>query len=355
MENSYDIIIIGGGQSGLTCGYHLRRSNFSFLILDKQEKPGGAWNNAWDSLTLFSPAEHSSLAGWQMPKSENLFPSKDEVISYLDQYEEHYQLPIKRNTEVLSITNVNKIFSLKTTQGDFYSKVVIGATGTWNNPFIPNIEGKELYKGIQIHSAHYKNTELFKDLNVLVVGEGNSGAQLVAEISKVANVKWSTKKEPQFLPDDVDGFSLFNTATAKYKAEKEGKPFIAENYDLGNIVMVPSVNEARDRGILISSGIFQKMDENGIIWENGTKESFDIIVWCTGFGFATSFLKGLVEMDERGIVKTVESKVQAIDGLWLVGYGGWTGFASATLIGINRNVKLAIQEVEDYLLNSLKN
>ena len=167
MENSYDIIIIGGGQSGLTCGYHLRRSNFSFLILDKQEKPGGAWNNAWDSLTLFSPAEHSSLAGWQMPKSENLFPSKDEVISYLHQYEEHYQLPIKRNAEVLSITNENKFFSLKTTQGDFYSKVVIGATGTWNNPFIPNIEGKELYKGIQIHSAHYKNAKLSLKENIL--------------------------------------------------------------------------------------------------------------------------------------------------------------------------------------------
>jgi thioredoxin reductase len=115
------------------------------------------------------------------------------------------------------------------------------------------------------------------------------------------------------------------------------------------------VKEARNRGVLISSGLFQKINEKGVIWDDDTTESFDVIVWCTGFGFATSFLKELVEMDERGIVKTVESKVQAIDGLWLVGYGGWTGFASATLIGINRNVKLAVQEVEDYLLNSLKN
>ena len=351
MEGIYDVVIVGGGQSALTCGYYLRRTKFSYVILDKQEKCGGAWNNTWDSLTLFSPSEHSSLAGWLMPKSENVFPLKDEVVNYLCQYEQHYQLPVKRSVEVLSIAFENKLFIIKTTKGDYLAKAVIGASGTWDNPFIPKIEGARFFKGIQIHSANYKNAEKFKNKNVLVVGEGNSGAQIVAEISKVTKVKWSTQKEPQFLPDDVDGFYLFNVATAKYKAEKEGKPFNADNYDLGNIVMVPPVKDARLRGALISSGIFQKIDENGVIWNDGTKEAFDVIIWCTGFGYATSFLKNLVSVDERGIIPTSESKAKEIDGLWLVGYGGWTGYASATLIGINRNVKQTIQQVEEYLLN----
>ena len=181
------------------------------------------------------------------------------------------------------------------------------------------------------------------------MGEGNSGAQIVAEVSKVTTVKWSTRKPPQYLPDDVDGFYLFNVASAKYNAEKKGIPFNASNYDLGNIVMVPSVKEARSRGVLNSSGKFESIYENGVLWSDGTKEDFDVIIWCTGFGYATSFLKEIVNTDERGIVKTKESKAIEVKGLWLAGYGNWTGYASATLIGINRNAKQTIQEIIEFL------
>ncbi len=349
MHKILDVIVIGGGQSGLACGYYLRRHKLNFLILDKEEKCGGAWLHAWDSLTLFSPAEHSSLPGWLMPKSENLFPLKQEVIDYLCQYEKRYELPIERSVTVENITSENKIFKVYTNKGIYFSKAIIAAAGTWNNPFIPKIKGIETFKGIQIHSANYKNPGQFRNLKVLVVGEGNSGAQIVAEVSKITNVKWSTRKPPHYLPDEVDGFYLFNVATAKYNAEKEGKPFNAANYDLGNIVMVPPVKEAHSRGVLISSGSFESMYENGVIWSNGTKEDFDAIIWCTGFGYATSFLKNIVSTDGRGIVKTEESKAAEIPGLWLAGYGSWTGYASATLIGINRNAKQTCTEIKEYL------
>ena len=86
-----------------------------------------------------------------------------------------------------------------------------------------------------------------------------------------------------------------------------------------------------------------------MIWSDGTKEDFDAIIWCTGFGYATSFLKKIVSADERGIVKTEESKATEISGLWLAGYGSWTGYASATLIGINRNAKQTCNEIKEYL------
>lgn len=349
MHKILDVIVIGGGQSGLACGYYLRRHKLNFLLLDKEEKCGGAWLHAWDSLTLFSPAEHSSLPGWLMPKSKNLFPLKQEVIDYLCQYEKRYELPIERSVTVENITSENKIFKVYTNKGIYFSKAIIAAAGTWNNPFIPKIKGIETFKGIQIHSAHYKNAEQFRNLKVLIVGEGNSGAQIVAEVSKITNVKWSTRKPPHYLPDEVDGFYLFNVATAKYNAEKEGKPFNAANYDLGNIVMVPPVKEARSRGVLISDGGFESMYETGVIWSDGTKEDFDAIIWCTGFGYATSFLKNIVSADERGIVKTEESKATEVPGLWLAGYGSWTGYASATLIGINRNAKQTCNEIIEYL------
>ncbi|MFN3301382.1 MAG: pyridine nucleotide-disulfide oxidoreductase, partial [Sediminibacterium sp.] len=109
--------------------------------------------------------------------------------------------------------------------------------------------------------------------------------------------------------------------------------------------------EARSRDVLNSSGSFERLYENGVVWSDGTKEDFDAIIWCTGFGYATSFLKDLVATDERGIVKTEESKAIEIPGLWLVGYGSWTGYASATLIGINRNAKQTIQEIIEFLSN----
>ncbi|UXX79189.1 ArsO family NAD(P)H-dependent flavin-containing monooxygenase [Reichenbachiella carrageenanivorans] len=348
MKETFDTIVIGGGQSGLACGYYLRRAKLNFLIIDKQQVAGGAWLNAWDSLTLFSPADYSSLPGWLMPKSENKFPLKKEVIDYLSKYEAHYQLNVKRGVETIQITKDNSFFQVHSNQGIFKCKTIISATGTWENPFIPKLKGLENFKGLQIHSRNYKNPDAFVGLKTLVVGEGNSGAQIVAETSKVTTVKWSTKRDPEFLPDEVDGYYLFNVATAKYKAEKEGKPFDASQYNLGNIVMVPPVKEARKRGVLVSSGSFHKLTKNGVVWDSGMEEEFDAIIWCTGFGYATDYLKSLVKTDERGIAKTQESRSLEVDGLWLVGYGGWTGYASATLVGLNRTAKQTIKEIEEY-------
>lgn len=353
MDNIFDSIIIGGGQSGLASAYYLRRSKLNYIILDKQQACGGAWRNAWDSLTLFSPAEHSSLPGWPMPKSDNTYPFRKEVINYLCRYEERYQLPMERGVTVSKVTFEDNLFRIQTNKRTYYSKTVIAATGTWDNPFIPIVSGAENYKGIQMHSAMYKNASQFVGLKVLVVGEGNSGAQIVAEISKVAQVKWSTRKPPQYLPDDVDGFYLFNVATARYMAEKEGKSFDAANFNLGNIVMVPTVKEARHRNVLHSSGTIDHLYETGVVWANGTKEDFDVIVWCTGFGYATSFLKDIVNIDERGSIKTNETKALEIPGLWLVGYGGSTGYASATLIGVNRTAKQTSNEILDFLKSRL--
>lgn len=344
-----DVIVIGGGQSGLACGYFLKRAGLNFVILDEQNVSGGAWLHGWDSLTLFSPAQHSSLPGWMMPKTENTFPLREEVINYLVAYEKHYQLTVEHSVKVNSVVKDGNIFKVETNNKNYFAHTVISSTGTWGTPFIPKVKGIELYNGNQSHSATYKNPEPFIGSKVLIVGEGNSGAQLLAEISKVANAKWSTKKPPEFLPDDVDGYVLFSMASAKYHAEKEGKPYDAAQYNLGNVVMVPSVKEARSRGILTSSGSFSELYEHGVIWADGTKEEFDAIIWCTGFSYATQHLATIINVDERGKTETLESKSLQIDGLWLVGYGGWTGFASATLIGVGRTAKETVKQIEEYL------
>lgn len=348
----YDLIIIGGGQSALACGYYLRRTELDYLILDNQEECGGAWQHTWDSLTLFSPAEHSSLPGWLMPKSENQFPTKEEVIDYVCQYEKRYKLPVERPVEVKKVEKESGHFKIITNKSTYYSKAIISATGTWGKPFIPDIEGKDKFKGRQIHSAYYQNSDELEGRKVLIVGEGNSGAQILAEVSKVANTKWSTRKSPEYLPDDVDGRVLFDQASAKYYAEKNGEKFDMSKYNLGNIVMVPSVKEARERDVLHSQGEFTSFAESGIIWESGEEESFDAVIWCTGFGYATDHLENIVSTDERGKIKTEGTRSTEEENLWLVGYGGWTGFASATLIGVGRSARATVKEVQECLNKS---
>src|SRR5690606_27357046 len=215
------------------------------------------------------------LPGWMMPESEGRFPTRKEAIKYLNDYEKKYDLSIERSVKVKSIKKVGDRFELITSKGLYLSKTVVSATGTWKKPMIPNVPGRELFRGEQLHSAHYKNATGMAGKKVLVVGGGNSGAQLLAEISKVAKATWSTLSPPEFLPDEVDGRVLFNVASAKYKAQKEGKPFDSSSYNLSNIVMVPPVMDARERGVLHSKGRFVQMTENAVIWENGDHENFD--------------------------------------------------------------------------------
>ena len=346
-HKTYDVVVIGGGQSGLACGYYLRRTGLDYLILDNQKECGAAWNKAWDSLTLFSPAEHSALPGWLMPKSENEFPSKEEVIDYICKYEERYKLPVQRPVEVKRVQKESNRFKIITNTSTFYSKSIISATGTWRKPFVPTVPGRLEFGGEQIHSAIYQSPNDFEGKKVLIVGEGNSGAQILAEVSKIADAAWATRKKPEFLPDDVDGRILFDQASARYYADKKGEKFDASKYNLGNIVMVPSVKEARKRDILHSKGQFKSFTKDGIIWESGEKESFDTVIWCTGFGFATDHLKSIVSIDEIGKIKTKGTRSVEEGGLWLVGYGGWTGFASATLIGVGRSARATVKEIKE--------
>lgn len=349
-----DVIVIGGGQSALACGYYLERARMDYIILDNQETCGGAWLKTWDSLTLFSPSQQSSLPGWLMPASREDFPSRKEVIDYLCRYEERYKMNINRPVNVTSVIRKGEVFKVRTSQGNYFSKTVISATGTWSEPFIPEIPGREKFEGDQVHSGTYKDPEPFQDKKVLIVGEGNSGAQILAEVSRVARTSWATRKKPQFLPDDVDGRVLFNQASAKYYAEKKGEPFEPGKYDLGNIVMLPTVREARSRNVLRSRGSFHRIYEKGVIWDNGRKEEFDSILWCTGFRAATGHLKGLASVSHSGKIKTSGTRALESTGLWLVGYGGWNGFASATLIGVGRSAKKTVEEIQEFLRTAKK-
>ncbi len=203
------------------------------------------------------------------------------------------------------------------------------------------------FKGIQIHSACYRSPEQFRGKRVLVVGGGNSGAQIHAELSLVADSTWVTRREPRFLPDDVDGRDLFDRATVRYQARQEGRdPDMSVEHLLGDIVMLPPVKAARERGDLVSVRMFECLSAEGVVWPDGREERIDAIIWCTGFRPALDHLAPLNIIEPDGRILTEDTRSIREPRLWLVGYGEWTGYASATLIGVGRTAKETVEEIE---------
>ncbi|MGW0060973.1 FAD-dependent oxidoreductase [Streptosporangium sandarakinum] len=310
-----DVLVIGGGQAGLAAGYYLRRAKADFVVLDAQDAAGGAWQHAWDSLRLFSPAQYSSLPGRMMPiPPDGGYPSAAEVVTYLTDYERRQ------------------------------AKHVISATGTWWRPYVPHYPGLRDFGGEHLHTAGYRGPEPLHGKRVVIVGGGNSAAQLLAEVSTVAEVIWVTQRPPRLLPDDIDGRALFDLATRRHRAAQAGEQ--AESIaDLGDIVAVLPVREARDRGALKAEPMFARFTPYGVAWADGSTLACDVILWCTGFRPALRHLAPLGLRGRDGLVPTRGTQAVGEPRLHLLGYGDWTGPASATLIGAGRTARQVAAEI----------
>ena len=344
----FDVIVIGGGQSGLAVGYYLRRTGLPYVVIDDQNEGGGAWLHTWKSLRLFSPAQWSSLPGTIMAGGADYYPTRDVTIEYLKYYETKYNIPIRRPERVNEVRRFDEGFEVETSKEIYHAKVVVSATGSFSNPNVPEFRGREKFQGIVIHSSEYESPNQFVGKRVAIVGEGNSGAQILAEVSKVAETIWITQNEPRFLPDHIDGRFLFDAATQMYEAQKAGKPYKPPS--LGDIVMVDTVKEARSRKVLNSVSPFDHFTEESLIWQDGHEEKIDAVIFCTGFKPALKHLAGLKIFNKKdGKPETEGTKSKLVDGVWLVGYGNWTGFASATLIGVGRSAKNTVDEISEYL------
>ena len=173
-------------------------------------------------------------------------------------------------------------------------------------------------------------------------------AQIVAEVSTIAETTWATRHPPRFMPDDVDGRVLFDTATREEAARKAGTHADGVS-GLGDIVMVPSVRAARDRGVLRPRPLFDRLTAEGAAWSDGTMDPYDAIIWCTGFRPALNHLASLGLRRENGVPKTIGTRSADEPRLHLLGYGDWTGFASATLIGTGRTAKDAVHDITSHL------
>jgi putative flavoprotein involved in K+ transport len=341
----YDVIIIGGGQAGLSMGYFLKKSNLSFLILDALSEIGEVWRNRYDSLRLFTPCYFSSLPGLSLNLHSNSYPTKDDIADYLKVYVEKYSLPLQMNTKVNRLFLVNDKFVLETNQGSIKANNVVVATGPFQKPNIPDFSKLLSEEILQIHSSEYKNPSQLKQGTTLVVGGGNSGAQIAAELSKDREVYLSVGHKMMFLPQDVGDKSIFwyFDKLGVYKAshhslfgkilKKKTDPIFG--FELKRLIKNGTVT-LKSRAI--------SAENNFIIFKDKTQIKVSNVVWATGYRpdyswieFAELFNKQGYPIHNRGVTSQ--------KGLFFIGLPWQHNRSSALIQGVGEDAS--------YLYNQL--
>jgi putative flavoprotein involved in K+ transport len=192
-------IVVGGGQAGLSVGYHLARQGLSFVILDANERIGDSWRKRWDSLRLFTPARFNGLDGMPFPGPAHSFSTKDEVADYLEGYAAHFNLPVRTGVHVRCLSRNGVRFLLDAGLRQFEADNVVVAMGSYQLPRLPVFAASLDRNIIQLHSGDYRNVSQLREGRVLVVGVGNSGAEIALDVA-ASRPTWLAGRESGRVP-----------------------------------------------------------------------------------------------------------------------------------------------------------
>jgi putative flavoprotein involved in K+ transport len=345
-----DAIVIGGGQAGLASGFHLQRKGLNFVILQASDQATGSWPRYYDSLKLFSPARFSSLPGLKIKGDANRYLRKEEVIRYLQEYKEKFQLPVKINQRVESVEKSDDVFTIQTTSGDMYhTRTIINATGSFHNPYTPVIKGRELFKGDIIHSSEYRNPDRFRNKRMVVVGRGNSAVQIGVELAEVSHTSLAVLRPVQFVRQRALGLDLhvwikvigFDTFPFWRFGKKAPSP--------GSVIDLGLYQERLKEGKPDQRPMFTSFYADGVIWGDGTKESVDAVIFATGYRPNLTYLERIGALDSEGGPLQVAGVSSSVPGLYYVGLEGQRSFASATLRGVGPDAKFVVRKLLRHL------
>lgn len=347
-----DTLVIGGGQAGLAVGYHLTRRGVPFLIVDANERTGDAWRNRWDSLRLFTANKFNGLPGMAYPDQTWSFATKDEIADFLESYAHHYELPIRHGVEVTHLTAEGDRFVAVTADREYEADNVVVAMSSYQKPKLPEFASELDPSIVQIHVVDYKNPDQLRQGDVLVVGAGNSGAEIAFELVRGRHVLLSgpSTGHPPFRPAGRSGrilvpilspviLRVLNTSTpmgkkARPQILKRGAPLVrVREKDL-----VEEGVERVGRTVGVVDG-YPELDDGRVV-------DVSNVVWCNGFDPGFSWID-LPVFDENGQVDHDRGVVSAVPGLYFVGLRFLHSIASDTLFGVGRDADHVAEHVCD--------
>jgi putative flavoprotein involved in K+ transport len=341
----FEVVVVGAGQAGLAVGYYLARRGLRFVILDAGGRIGDSWRNRWDSLLLFTPARIDGLPGMRFPGSAGLLPTKDAMADYLDTYAKRFNLPVRSGVVVGGLDRNDRHFVLTVGGPQIHADQVVVCTGANQVPKVPPF-AKELDPEIvQLSAAQYRNPSALKHGDVLVVGAGNSGAEIVLEAAK-DHQTW-----------------LSGRSTGRVSPAVFSRPFwwlasnlITRNTPVGRKI----VSRAAGRGApwlrirpndIAAAGVRRVGKVTGVEGgkprlEDGRVLDVSNVVWCTGFTHDFGWIH-LPVFDERGYPLHVRGVLESQPGagLYFVGLPFLYGFTSALVGGIGRDAEYVTNQV----------
>ena len=294
-DGRLDTVIIGAGQAGLSVGYHLARRHRPFVILEANGRIGDSWRDRWDSLRLFTPAHLDGLPGMRFPGRRRAFPTKDEVAGFVEAYAGRFDLPVRTRVRVDRLSETADGYALTCGTARYEARNVVVAAGAFPTPRIPAF-APQLDPGVtHLHSSAYRNPLQLRAGGVLVVGAGNSGAEIALEVARAGHRAWlsgrDTGTETPFRVDSVPDrlltpvawFLLTRVLTVstppgraiRRKVLSMGWPLVRvrpEDLAAADVERVPRTVGVRDGHPVLDDG--RVMDVANVIWCTGFRPDF---------------------------------------------------------------------------------
>ncbi len=329
-ETQVDVVVVGGGQAGLAMGYYLQQQRRSFVILDAGVEIGHSWRDRWDSLKLFTPAAYDSLPGLRFPAGLHTFPTKDDVAAYLARYVATFQLPVRLNQRVTSVTAKDEGYYVLTEANTYCTRCVVIATGPFHQPYVPAFSHNLSESTVQIHTSQYRSPSQMPQGPVLVVGGGNSGVQIAEELAQTHDVTLSIGRRSPYIPPQI-ARRLWFWRNYLWLSQR-----ISVDSPLGRVMREQDVLVGTSPGRLRRTskvrvvGRALGVTDGRIYVQGGEMLNPKSIIWATGFSNSYPWLDAPV-FDSRGRPAHRKGVTRA-PGLYFLGLF-WQTYAGSSLLG----------------------
>jgi putative flavoprotein involved in K+ transport len=340
----FDTIVVGGGQAGLSVGYYLKKHGRPFVILDANERIGGSWRTrTWASLRLFTPARYDGLPGWPLPAPGWSYPTARETADYLEAYAARFELPVRSGTTVDRLSKDGDRYVLLCGEHRFEADNVVIATGFYGTPVVPDFASELDPRIIQMHSSAYRDPSQLQAGDVLLVGAGNSGADIGMEVSRTHRT-WLSGRDKGQIPVRIESrkarlalpilwFVAGHILTVRTPIGRKVRPHVLS--EGAPLIRVKSED-------LLAAGVERVPKTVGVrdglpVLEDGRMLEVANVIWCTGFRQDFSWIDVAVFGEANEPVQL--RGVTAAPGLYFLGLDFLYSFASENVGGVRRDAR----------------
>ncbi|MBM3818040.1 MAG: hypothetical protein FJW14_03325 [Acidimicrobiia bacterium] len=349
MSVHYDTIIVGAGQAGLAAGYFLSRVRSRFLLLDNSSEIGDSWRRRWDSLRLFTPNRYNALPGMPFPGNPAALPTKDDVAAYLQSYAARFDLPVRLSASVSAVEHHRGAFIVRTADDELAASSVIIATGAYGRPSVPLFASELAPRIVGLHSSNYRNPRQLPDGDVLVVGAGNSGAQIALELSASRRV-WLSGPSTGAIPRRVLGRDVYDwlwpTLMRPSVDSWIGRRLTAGRLFAGDPLVGMTMRDL-ERPALTRVGRMTGVRVGRPVVE-GREDPLDVaaVIWCTGFRPDFGWIQAPVVRPD-GYPLHLRGVVSSAPGLAFVGLRYQSRLNSSLLGGVGEDAAFVVSALQD--------